>query len=212
MYDRDRDHIHSARPLLPVRTLAPTLELLSLDEAKRQCRVDFPDDNDLIAFLNSVVAEHLDGYAGTLGRALLTQTWRADYGRFPWDHRLRLPVQPATAISGITYFDTNNVQQTLSASVYNLLTDHVGPYASRFFNQVWPVTFYRDDAVSVTFTAGYASAGAVPKRIKQAALLMVADLYQNRETVNVGDRAAATAIPMPLNVEALLAPLRKNWV
>jgi hypothetical protein len=55
---------------------------------------------------------------------------------------------------------------------------------------VWPVTYYRDDAVSVLFVAGSADATAVDARIRAAALLMLADLYENRETVVTGDRAA----------------------
>lgn len=207
----ERYHQHGSNALNPVRTAAPTKVLLTLDEAKLHLRADGTDDDTLIGFLIDVVTEQLDGWSGTLGRALLTQTWRSDFRLFPVN-RLRLPFRPVTAITSIKYYDTANVQQTLPATVYDgPLTDALGPYAILKFAQYWPIPYWRDDAVSVTFTAGYATADAVPKRIRAAALLMLGDLYENRETVMTDLRAASVKIEMSTTVEALLAPLRTSW-
>lgn len=197
--------------LNPVRTVAPT-DLLTLDEVKAHLRVDFADDDTLITAMRDAVTYNLDAWTGTLGRALLTQTWRADFHRFPWSQRLRLPLRPVSSITSIKYYDLSNAQQTLAGTVYDgPLTDALGAYAILKYGQTWPTTYYRDDSVSVLFVAGYVDAASVPAPIKAAAKLMIGDLYENRETVNVDLRAAAVQIPMSLTVQALLAPLRASW-
>ena len=57
--------------------------------------------------------------------------------------------------------------------------------------------------MSVTFKAGYAS---VPAPLVSAILLMVGDLYANRETAVTG--TVAFALPMSTTVQALIAPYR----
>ena len=67
----------------------------------------------------------------------------------------------------------------------------------------------------VRYTAGYVAdptanplVAAIPAPIRAALLLMTADLYSNRETVETGVRAAAVAVPMSTTVETLLSPYR----
>ena len=47
----------------------------------------------------------------------------------------------------------------------------------------WPATAVDDEAVVVTFTAGWSPAGSIPAAIRQAILLHVGTLYENRESV-----------------------------
>lgn len=195
--------------LAPVRTVAPTLHLVELDDIKNHLRVDANDDDTLITALRDVVTAHLDGWTGVLGRALLTQTWRQDFGVFPSDYRIRLPLSPITSITGITYYDLANAQQTLATSVYTgPFTDGLGPYVALTWGQVWPTTYLREDAVSITFATGYTSA-LLPTPIRQAALLMIGELYENREGVMTDLRAASVKIEMSATVDALLAPYRR---
>ena len=76
--------------LAPVRTVAPVADLVSLAEAKAQCRVDDSDSDVLMTALIKAATDHLDGYSGVLGRALITQTWAVDFGGF--SDLIRLPV------------------------------------------------------------------------------------------------------------------------
>ena len=190
--------------LAPVRTVAPAADLVSLAEAKAQCRVDDSDSDVLITALIKAATDHLDGYSGVLGRALITQTWAVDFGGF--SELMRLPVGNLLAVSSITYYDSANVQQTLSASVYAAHNDHFGPLLITKPDQQWPTTYARPDAVRVTWTAGYgATSAAVPAAIKQAALLLIGHWYDNRAAVNVG----AAVAEVPFTVEALLQPYRR---
>jgi len=193
--------------LAPVRTVAPSVPLVTLSELKQQCRVDHDDEDLLLDGLIKAATAHLDGYSGILGRALLEQTWQLDLCDFP-SCLLRLPVGNLISVESITYYDTSNVQQTLSGSTYSALSDRLGPFVALKNGFTWPSVYSRLDAVSVIWKAGYgATAATVPDAIKQGALLLAAHWYSNREAVNVG--AGLTAIELPLAVASLTAPYRR---
>src|SRR5690606_12599307 len=101
--------------LAPVRTVAPATMPVSLAEAKAHLRVDHDDQDDLITAQIKAATAYLDGWSGILGRALVTQTWRQDFAGF--GDRLPLPLVPVTAIDSVSYFDGDNVHQTLDAGV-----------------------------------------------------------------------------------------------
>ncbi|MFC4625432.1 head-tail connector protein, partial [Daeguia caeni] len=147
--------------LTPVRIVAPANMPVSLSEAKAHLRVDHDDQDDLIIAQIRAATAWLDGWSGILGRALVTQTWRQDFVGFA-DH-LPLPLAPVTAIDSVSYFDGDNVQQTLDTGVYDLFADARGAYVTRRSGQSWPATFRRADAVSIIFTAGYGAAADVPE-------------------------------------------------
>ena len=184
--------------LAPVRTVAPTEMPVSLDEAKAHLHVDHDDQDDLISAQIKAATAWLDGYSGILGRALVTQTWRQEFGRFA--ERMALPLSPVTAIESVTYFDADNLQQTLDASVYALLADARGAYVALQPVQSWPSVYRRYDAVSITFTAGYGAVEDVPEPIRQAILLFVQRLFDGAGT------EVDTAIDRA--VHALIAPFR----
>ena len=184
----------------PVRTLAPANMPVSLAEAKAHLRVDHDDQDDLITAQIKAATVWLDGYAGILGRALITQTWRQDFAGFA--DRLPLPVSPVISVVGVSYFDAGNVQQTLDAGVYDLLADARGAYITLRPGQSWPATFRRADAVSVTFTAGYGAAADVPEPIRQAILLIVQRLFDGADT--------AIDIAIERTVHSLIAPYRRS--
>jgi uncharacterized phiE125 gp8 family phage protein len=142
--------------LAPVRTVAPTEDPVTLAEAKAHVRVDHADDDSLITALIAAATNHLDGYTGILGRALITQTWRQDFAAFA--PKLRLALRPVASVTSVTYFDGDNTSQTLSASIYGLFEDGAGPYIALDPDQTWPGSYRRVDGVSVTYVAGEASA------------------------------------------------------
>lgn len=186
--------------LMPVRTAAPAKEVVSLAEVKAHCAVEHDDDDAILqAYLTAAIG-YLDGYAGVLGRALVTQTWRQDFYGFA--SCLRLPLRPVQSAT-VKYQDANDAEQTLAASVYALLADARGAYLSLTSGQSWPSTYDRADAVAVTFIAGYGAAPTdVPPQIRTAILLHVAQLYRNREAA--GDASTI----LPLGYDALIHPFR----
>lgn len=169
----------STYALKPVRTIAPAAEVVTLPQLKSHCRVDFTDDDaDLQAFLETAI-EALDGYSGILGRALINQTWRQDASRFC--DMMRLPLEPLVSIASVTYYDADNVQQTLSTDVYGSYTDARGPFIALKVGQFWPTVYDRADAVSITFIVGFGPAATdVPARLRNAIKLHAAHLYDHR--------------------------------
>lgn len=193
--------------LRPTRTVAPSVDLLTPAEVKAHCRVDTTDDDNLLTMLIAAATSYLDGYSGILGRALLQQTWKQSFEGFTDD--MRLAVGDLIGVTSVKYYDASNVQWTLAGTVYTAAADEIGPYLDLAPGQSWPATYARDDAVEVTWTAGYGTAAAsVPAAIRQAALLLIGHWYANREAVNIGNIVAE----VPMAVAALIAPFRRVGV
>ncbi|WP_406871618.1 head-tail connector protein [Aminobacter sp. P9b] len=189
--------------LAPVRTAAPASTPISVAEAKSHLRIDISDDDGLIEAYIAAAVDHLDGWSGILGRALVTQSWRQDFAGFGC---LRLPLGPVASITEIKYFDDDNVQQTLANTVYTHLSDALGTYVALKPDQVWPSSYSRPDAVSITYAAGSAAAD-VPPALKAAIFLMVGNWYANRETTT---ETAMTELP--IGAYALMSPYRRIGV
>lgn len=192
--------------LKPVRIVDPTDTPVSLLEAQAHCRVDFDDEDPVLTALIEAATAHVDGYAGILGRALMTQTWRFSFAGF--SSCLRLPLAPARSVV-VKYRDGENAEQTLDPGVYQLLEDSLSPRVSLALNQSWPGSVAaREDAVTVEAVCGYESAAKVPAAIRQAILLLVGHWFENREAVVIGQAPAE----LPLAVDRLLAPWRRVGV
>lgn len=191
--------------LKPVRTVAPAGPILTLAEAKAHLRVDHDDDDALITAIVQAATDHVDGYAGILGRALVSQTWRMNIEC--WPARIRLPLAPVSAITSVKYYDTANAQQTLDGSNYALLDDALSPLIVWTGTASLPPIFDREDAIEVLFVAGYGGAASdVPQPIRHAALLLAGNLYESRETFVVGETVAT----LPFAAMSLLAPFRRT--
>lgn len=177
--------------------------IITTAAAKLHCRIDGTDDDTLVAALVSAATAHLDGYTGTLGRALVTQTWRQDFDCFyPC---LRLPL-PAATITEVRWFAEDDATgSVISATNYELQADALGSLVRFDDDYAFPGTLADWRGVRVTFTAGYGDATEVPAAIRQAMLLLVGHWYMNREAVNVGN----ITTELPMAVAALLAPYRR---
>ncbi len=185
----------------PVRTVAPASEPVSLAEAKAHLRELSDDFDTLISALIGAATEHLDGWSGVLGRALVTQTWVQSFDAFA--ERLRLPM-PAASVVSVVYVDEDGQDQTLATENYVLRHDALGSYVELAFEAEWPTARDQKQAVTITFTCG-SDASAVPAPIKAAILLLVGHLFENRDAVSPDN---LTTVPMA--VDALTAPYRKR--
>lgn len=194
--------------LRPVLTSAPATTPISVTEAKAHCDITYSGDDSLIGALVDAATAHVDGWAGILGRCLVTQSWRVSFADWPASGCIRLPFPDVSAITSVKYYDADNVEQTVSSSLYELLEDERGSFI-RFLDDFTSPSVYddRSDGVRVVFVAGYGNAAAVPAAIRVALLMIVAHLYENREAVTMGQ-----AIELPMGAAALLAPYRRIGV
>lgn len=173
----------------------PTAEPIDLPTAKDQLRVDFSDDDGFIATLLETAREYIED---AIGRALMTQTIAQTWDEWPWpfDQPLLLARQPVQSVTSLQFIDSTGATQTIAPA--NYVVDLYGdpPRISPAFNQLWPGTALQPiAAITATYVAGYPDANSVPKRLKQAILLMLAAWYENRSAVEVDNRLRALEIP-----------------
>ena len=184
----------------------PTAEPVTLAEAKAHLRVDHAFDDALIAAQVAAARTHVETITG---HRLLPQTWRLDMDAAPDAPDLFLPLRPVTAISAVTYRDSLGQAQTMSSALYRTSIPSGAPAmpARVWAIDGWPDTDCGPGAFSIQFVVGYADAGAVPKPLVAAILLLLGDLYILREATVMG-----TTLTANQTVAALLAPYRVAWV
>lgn len=163
------------------RTVAPTVEPLTTSQAKKQLEIADSDTthDDQIELLITAAREQ---WENDTDAATITQTWAETFAEFK--DGMRLSMRPVISISSITYYDSNNAQQTLASSVYGL--DAATRQIRLKSDQTWPGTYDRWDAITVTFTAGYGSSGSdVPAVARQAMLLWLGYHFENRDMMDI---------------------------
>jgi len=192
----------------PVRLAAPGETPISLDEAKRHLRIEHGEDDSLLATFVDAAIMHLDGWSGVLGRCLVTQTWRQDFDCWPSRH-LTLPF-PDCSQPQVSYIGTSGDEAVLEGAFGEPVNAAWSSILPRILSPLvdLPSLHPNCGSVRVTFVTGFGQTAEVPPPIKAAILLMVADLYRNRDTTGFG-AGAASRIPMSMTVDALIAPYRR---
>ncbi len=202
----------------------PTVEPLSLADARKHLRVDYTDDDDLIAQLITTARMLVEQH---LGRVLITQTllWTMSQdppsGALPllpmpllvlpvilsapqvMNGPLELPRCPVQSVTSVAQAATDGTVTTLVAG-----TDYIPDLAldpARIRLQWANVPRYMQH-LQVTFVAGYGADGtAVPAPLIAAIKLWLAFLYEQR-----GDTANTAGDP-PRAIEWLLAPYKVQF-
>ncbi len=181
---------------------APTLEPLTLDQAKSQIRrTDLTDEDEFID--NILIPAARERAEQATRRQLLTATWDYKLDAFPCDSSepIVLPLPPLISIPSISYVDPDGATQTWSASLYQVSAP-TGPRAARgkvapVYGESYPSTRAQMDAVTIRFVAGYgATRSTIPPRLKQAMLLDLGTLYEHREDMIVGQGYAISEFPV----------------
>lgn len=165
---------------MPLRLqTAPAAEPLSTSDAKAHLRVTQSSDD---TYIGALVKAARQAAELRLNRALVTQTWDLLLDEWPSCGEIYIPLGGVTAVSHIKYYDSANVQQTWSSSLY--LAALAGPLARVMpvWGQAFPSLYPRPEAVEVRFVAGYADAASVPESVKQWMLLAVGHWYEHRES------------------------------
>lgn len=184
--------------------------LLPVDELRAHCNITTTDfDSALIRFARTAF-DWIHAPGGWLGRSVLPQMLRIDIPRWPCDgETIPLLAGPVSdnAITGVTYFDLDNIERALAANEWFQEGD--GTDASLILARPFtsPALYCRPGAVRVSYAAGYQNPDAVPTGIKQAILMLVAHWQENREEVSV----IGPLNMIPVGAMDILATLRV-WV
>lgn len=188
---------------------------ISLADMKGFLRVDGTADDDQITAYIATATEAVKQY---LRRALLTETFVFKMDGFtdaygddrllslgPGVHTasrpyilgggetLDLPFAPLASVTSIVVYDRDNISSTFSASRYGVDTESGRIYLNE--GETWPSDLRAQDAVQVTYVAGYGS-GNIPTPILEAIRMYVQSMYEG--CAGMSDQA-----------KALLAPYRR---
>lgn len=192
---------------MTVRVITPpSVEPITLEEAKVHLRVDGTEEDALIQFLITAARQLAEQW---LRRALITQELRAtldiprpitgplsgSVGRVK--KVLEIPRPPLQAVTIVEVETSPGTWEALSSTDYVVDLDAepatIKPVSGGWYGR----------RVRVTYTAGYGNDGAaVPAPIKQGMLLLIGDWYQYREQTIIED----TAQVLPTGVQMLWSP------
>jgi len=179
---------------------APASTAISLAQAKAFLRIDsdYDDDDSYITSLINVATSVVEEYTR---RRLITQTYNLFYDEFP--PYIDLQIGDVASVTHIKYYDTDNTQQTLATSEYDVDTVIRPGRIYQAETGDFPNTYERPNAVEVEFIVG-ATAADIPAPIVQAIYITLGRYYENRQDVVLGTQVQE----LPLMVEYLLTPYR----
>jgi uncharacterized phiE125 gp8 family phage protein len=178
----------------PVLISPPSQTPVTLEEVKAQAVVDFGDDDALLTTLLEAAVSHLDGFAGVLGRAMVTQTWRVQHSR--WSRDIHLPVPDVSAVA-ITYADTDGDEQTVAPEHIRIYPTATGTMVQ--IRSAFDLPALEADniaPISLDFTCGFGGASDVPAALKLAVKSLAAAWYEDRTQAS------------PIAVSSLIQPYR----
>jgi uncharacterized phiE125 gp8 family phage protein len=178
--------------------IPPTAEPIDLAYVRDfHLRVTNDDVED--AYLDRLISVARRQGESFTGRAWMPQTWAMILPAFP--RVIRIPKPPLIDLVSITYFDGDDMSQTVDSSTYRVSRPS-GPLAKGGTVtpvDTWPTTATRPDAVRVTFEAGYVDGSSppgidVPEDLVHGMLLIIGELYKQRSvsvTLGFGSQSAA---------------------
>lgn len=169
--------------------------LVSLELAKKHVRCDHDEDDDLLEAYIAGVSAAIDGPGAYLSRCVGRQLLELRSDRLC--ESMLMPYGPVSEIERFEYTSPEGAEVTVEADDYAL----VDPYISPPYGSSWPAVRLSRGSVRIRYWAGYES---IPKPIVTAALLLVGELYANKE-----DSSATIAIDGP--AAALLQPYLCWW-
>lgn len=135
--------------------------------------------------LTQIIASVRQTVEERIGRALITQTREKVLDAFPECIYLERP--PVASVTSVKYIDIDGVEQTLSASLYQVDTESEPARVKPAYGQTWPATRAQDNAVRVRYVCGYGASASVPQPIRSYMLLRIKHAYDQRDPVNVGN-------------------------
>lgn len=174
----------------PVLITAPTIEPVSLAEAKAWLREDNGDEDQLIQTL--LISARLTLEAWTR-RFFILQGWRMVCDDWPTSGsnglRIDIAFAPFRTVDAIRIYDRNDVASSPDPATYSVSGgDHGGRI---LFDATPPAPGRVMDGVEIDFTVGYGSTPTqTPEPLRRAILLLVAHWREHR-----GDDNALSALP-----------------
>lgn len=173
---------------MPTKVItAPTYEPISAADVAEYIRVDdLAQDELLLEGMITAARQYLEQY---LSRPIATQA--LEEALTGWADPIVLD-SSLQSVTSIKYLDLNGVEQTLASNQYLVDTYSEPAQITPAYNVEFPELYAVPNNVKVRYVAGYTSGGSpdlnpMPKPLRFAMMLIIGDLYANREAG--GDKA-----------------------
>ena len=189
-------------------TTAPATDPVTVDEVKDYLRISHSQDDTLLE--DALIPAATKAVEAAARRQLMRATVTMKMDSFPCDNgEIRCPLPPLAAVSSIYYLDGDGTSTLLDSADYIVDTTSEPGRITPAYNESWPTTQHRMNAVTVTFTAGYSLAEYVPSGLKVAVMQIVGALYENRELAPTGgDVSVAVPASVTLAIGYLIEPYK----
>lgn len=198
-------------------TSVPAEEPLTRTEVKTYLKEDETANDSYIDGLISTSRRLCEAYTGL---SFVTQTRQIKLDRFPVADRSRgneilIPYGPLISVTSFTYLNADNVSTALVEDTDFKVDTH--QEIARLFaisdNSVtsWPTTRDLPNAVTITYTAGYGAASAVPQDAKEAMYKQIASMYENKQDEVLTGTATGTATQLNWSSMRILDRIKVTW-
>jgi uncharacterized phiE125 gp8 family phage protein len=185
-----------------ILTSGPSVEPITLAEAKAHCRIEHDAEDMLIASLILAARLHIEQ---SLDIALVSQGWSLYLDAWPRGAHVELPLAPLIGVASIKTYDAADDETIIDPGDYSIDTASRRPRIAFGSDASRPVPGRALNGIEIAFTAGYgAAADDVPMPIRQALKMLVAHWYEAREPVAIEQHAES----VPATVAGLIAPYR----
>lgn len=154
----------------------PAPEVISLTRAKEHLKVDSTVEDGYITDLIAAAIEDAENY---IGANINEAKYQLKSNAF--NNGYEFKQSPIQEITQVAYRDKAGANQTLQDTDYELLpVDKLISKINYTIANLPEVLENSNQAVTIDITVGYAD-GKVPKGVQSAVLLILADLYENRQ-------------------------------
>jgi uncharacterized phiE125 gp8 family phage protein len=161
-----------------VRVTGPASEPVTVAEARDHLEL-LASDSHHDAKLTRTIQVARERVENDTSCVLISQTFKLRLQNFPSESKpIHLGIRPVSAVTGFTYYDDSNVQQTLAASVYGLDGREQLVYLK--YDKEWPSYTAQHNGIEIDLTVGYGTASNVPAIFKQLILLQVGMYFEDR--------------------------------
>lgn len=170
----------------------PTRYPVTLAQAKvhiRQSTTVSAEEDSLIDGMIEAATEYAEKLCG---RPFIQRRLRLLFESFPDGDMIEPKIGKIQQIISIKYRDADGVLQTMPTADYRLLASENDAVILKGYGDTWPTVRSEFDAVQIDCIAGYdseqspADRDLVPPLIKNSILMLVADMYENREQYITG--------------------------
>lgn len=194
----------------------PSSEPVSLAEAKTHLEYTGTAKNAYIASLIKSARIMCEKYAGL---SFMTQERRIKMDVFPTNHQpIIVPYGPVQTIDSFTYLNDDGGTTTLVSGTDFAIDSHSGMcrlYALEDGEvDSWPTDIRKyPQAITIDYTAGYDEAinEPLPEQIRQAILLQVASMFENRQDEVAGSINMMNWNMISWNSLTLLDTVKVSW-